>query len=455
MERIDTELDQWAQWPSGERIAALTSLLPQSLLTEVLAESTRPSRYCRRLPNWFMLWFVVGIGLFSRDNYRQVYKWLQPFRRKASPQRSTLCMARQRLGVAPLRRLLERTATLLAEPTTSGAFHREYRLMAVDGFVVDVADSPDNDRVFGRPGSKRGRSAYPQARVLSLCEVGTHVLWRSLVKPVRRGEVTMAPALLRHLQPDMLLLWDRGFFSYALIRQVVVVQKSQLLARVRSGLIFQPIRTLSDGSYLAKVYESPRHRRRDEGGITVRIIEYTLTDPARPGCGQTHRLLTTLLDETLDPATDVVVLYHERWEEELTIDELKTHQRERPVLRSQTPAGVVQEIYGLLVAHGLIRRVMGEAAAQAGVAPRRVSFTGALKILRCRLAECPPDEFGRMAWYERLVAEIAEEILPERRPRINPREIKKKMSNWPKKRPEQRSTTVPKKRFQDTIKILN
>ena len=182
MERIDTELDRFAQWPSGERIAALKSLLPQSLLTEVLAESTRPSRYCCRLPNWFMLWFVVGIGLFSRDSYRQVYKWLQPFR-KASPCRSTLCMARQRLGVAPLRRLLERTATLLAEPTPSGAFPRQYRLMAVDGFVVDVADSADNDRVFGRPGSKRGRSAYPQARVLSLCEVGTHVLWRSLVKP--------------------------------------------------------------------------------------------------------------------------------------------------------------------------------------------------------------------------------------------------------------------------------
>jgi hypothetical protein len=454
MERIYTELDQFSQWPSGERIAALKQLLPVSVLKEVLAESAAPSRFCRQLPTWFMLWFVVGIGLFSSDSYRQVYKWLQPFR-KPSPNRSTLCMARQRLGVAPLHRLLERTVTLLAEPSTPGAFHRQYRLMALDGFVVDLADTPDNDRVFGRPGSGRGCSAYPQARVLSLCEVGTHVLWRNLIKPVRRGEVTMAPALLRHLQPNMLLLWDRGFFSYALIRQVVVVQKAQLLARVKAGLIFKPIRSLSDGSYLAKVYESPRHRIRDEGGILVRIIEYTLTDPARTGCGQTHRLLTTLLDERLDPATELVVLYHERWEEELTIDELKTHQRERPVLRSQTPSGVVQEIYGLLTAHGLIRRVMGEAATEAGVAPRRISFTGALKILRCRLSECPADESGRAKWYERLVREIAEEILPKRRPRINPRVIKKKMSNWPKKRPEHRTTALPKKRFQDAVKILN
>lgn len=455
MDRIYTELDEFAQWPTGERIAALKGLLPKKVLTAALADAPAPGRYCRRLPGWFLLWYVVGLGLFSRDSYRQVFKWLQPFRRGGTPGRSTLCMARQRLGIGPVRRLLERVVTLLAGPATPGAFHRGYRLMGVDGFVVDVADSAANARVFGRPGSGRGTSAYPQARVLSLCELGTHVLWRSLVKPCRRGEAKIAAGLLRHLTADMLLLWDRAFFSYALVRQVIVGQQAQLLARVKIGLIFRPIRTLSDGSYLARVYESGRHRDRDQGGILVRIIEYTLTDPGRPGHAEKHRLLTSLLDEKLDPATDLVVLYHERWEEELTIDEVKTHQRERPVLRSQTPAGVVQEIYGLLTAHGLVRRVMGAAAAQAGVAPRRVSFTGALKVLRCRLAECPADEPGRAQWYERLVDEIAEEILPDRRPRFNPRVIKKKMSNWKKKRPEHRTKTVPSKRFRETIKILN
>jgi hypothetical protein len=455
MARIYTELDRFSQWPSGERLAALKGLLPPTLMAQVLAEAAVPSRYCRRLPGWFMLWFVVGLGLFSRDSYRQVFRWLQPFRRGGTPDRSTLCMARQRLGVGPVRRLLDRAVTLLAGPTTPGAFHRGYRLMGLDGFVVDLADSAANDRAFGRPGSGRGRGAYPQARVLSLCELGTHVLWRSLVKPCRRAEVKIAPGLLRHLTADMLLLWDRNFFSYALVRQVAVDRQAQLLARVKVGLIFRPIRVLSDGSYLARVYESGRHRDRGDGGILVRVIEYTLTDPGRAGDGERHRLITTLLDEAVDPAADVVVLYHERWEEELTIDEVKTHQRERPVLRSRTPAGVVQEIYGLLTAHGLVRRVMGAAAARAGVAPRRVSFTGALKVLRCRLAECPADEPGRARWYDRLVEEIAEDLLPDRRPRINPRVIKKKMSNWKKKRPEHRPKTAPRKRFRDTIKILS
>jgi len=101
-----------------------------------------------------------------------------------------------------------------------------------------------------------------------------------------------------------------------------------------------PTRRLSDGSFLAKLYPSPRHRDRDEEGIVVRIIEYTFDDPGRPGSGEKHRLLTTLLDARRHPATRLIVIYHERWEEELAFDELKTHQRERPVLRSETPAGV-------------------------------------------------------------------------------------------------------------------
>jgi len=454
MSLISTELGKFTQWPSDQRTAAIQRLIPQTILDSVLHPNLQQAPPCPRLPPWFMLWFVVGIALFQRDSYRQIFKWLQPFQPNNTPARSTLCMARQRLGVAPLRLLYELTAALLAQTNTPHAFHRRYRLMGLDGFVVDLHDSPDNHRVFGRPGSKGQPSAFPQARVLSLCELGTHLLWRSLIKPLARGEVTMAPALLRHLTSDMLLLWDRNFFSYNLVHRVVVQQRAQLLARVRTNLIFQPIRTLSDGSYLAKVYQSARHRKHGQGGIEVRIIEYTLTDPARVGCGQTHRLLTTLLDEQVDKAKDLVLLYHERWEEELAIDELKTHQRERLVLRSQSPAGVVQELYGLLTAHSLIRRLMMEGSCRVGTSPRRMSFTGTLKIVRCRIAESASDEEGRKKWYESLVLEVAEEVLPPRRPRINPRVIKKKLSPWPKKQPTPRSERLPVKQFRDTVQIL-
>jgi hypothetical protein len=349
-----------------------------------------------------------------------------------------------------MRLLAEQVIRLQGKPTTPGAFHRGMRTMALDGFVVDLPDTPANERSFGRPGSGRAPAAFPQARVLALCETGSHVLWRSLIKPCHRGEVTMAHYLLRFVQPDMLLLWDRNFLSYQTVAEVRR-RRAHLLARIKSNLIFEPIRALGDGSYLAKLYRSAADRRKDRDGILVRIIEYTFDDPGRPGSGEPHRLLTTLLDEDLDPARTLIVLYHERWEEEVTIDELKTHQRERPVLRSQTPGGVVQELYGLLLGHYAIRVLMQEAAKSQGLDPQRMSFTGALKILRCRLPEAPASRRGRSRWYHDLVAEIAEEILPERRDRINPRVIKRKMSNWRKKRPEHRHYHQPTKGFAEAI----
>jgi Insertion element 4 transposase N-terminal/Transposase DDE domain len=449
---VRKEADALASWPTPERLRALKRILPRARVEEILAHTGHDRTPCSRLPGWFMVWFIIALGLYCRDCYRQVFRWLQPFRPGGTPLRTTLCEARKRLGVAPLRLLAERAIDLQGKPSTPGAFYRGMRAMALDGFVVDVPDTPANERAFGRPGSGRAPGASPQVRVLALCETGSHVLWRSLIKPQSRGEVTMAHHLLRFLHNDMLLLWDRNFLSYRTV-SAVRQRGAQLLARIKSNLVFEPIRALTDGSYLAKLYRSPTDRRPDRGGTLVRIIEYTFDDPGRTGSGESHRLLTTLLDEGLDPAETLIILYYERWEEEITIDELKTHQRERPVLRSQTPTGVVQELYGLLLGHYVIRVLMQAAAATKRLDPQRLSFTATLKILRCRLPECPASRRGRSRWYRDLVGEVAEEVLPERRNRINPRVIKRKMSNWRKKRPEHRNYPQPHKEFADAIVI--
>jgi hypothetical protein len=194
MTSLSTDAAVVAQWPSAERVRALKRLIPRAKVQEVLRRTGHARRRYLRLPAWFMIWFVIALGLFCRDSYRQVFKWLQPFRRKGTPGRSTFCEARQRLGVAPLHHLVIGAVDLQAEPDTPGAFYQGWRLMSLDGFVVDVPDSPSNARVFGRPGSGRSQAAFPQVRVLALCEVGTHVLWRTLLKPCHRGEVTMASA---------------------------------------------------------------------------------------------------------------------------------------------------------------------------------------------------------------------------------------------------------------------
>lgn len=454
MSVLSKDGDLAVRWSTAERVRALKQIVSRKAIAKALRPAASKHRYCRRLPRWFMVWFVIALGLFCRDSYRQIFRWMHRFRPKVIPGRSTLCEARKSLGVAPLRRLATDVIQLQGQPDMPHAFYGGMRLMAVDGFVLDVADTPENARVFSRPGSGRSPGAFPQVRVLSLCEVGTHVLWRSLIKPCSRGEVPMARPLLRFLEENMLLLWDRGFLSYDLVQEVRQ-QTAHLLARVKKNLVFRPIRRLSDGSYLAKLYPSPRHRDRDQDGIVVRIIEYTFEDPGRPGSGEKHRLLTTLLSATRHPAKRLIVLYHERWEEEIAIDEFKTHQRERPVLRSGTPAGVLQEIYGLLLGHFVIRKLMCEAATEVECSPRELSFVATLNILRCRLPEAPRSISGLQRWYRALIAEVSEERLPPRRNRINPRVIKRKMSNWAKKRDKHRHFQQPTLEFRESIVILN
>ena len=354
-----------------------------------------------------------------------------------------------------MRLLAEQVVQLLGTPDTPGAFYKGWRLMAIDGFVVDLPDTPANERVFGRPNGGRAEGAFPQARVLALCETGSHIFYRWQIKPLCRGEISMAAVLLRHLQPDMLLLWDRNFLSFKNVK-AVKDQDAQLLARIKNGPVFEPTEVLPDGSYLSKIYPASWYRERDRGGIEVRIIEYKLEGTGHAEEGKVHRLLTTLLDAEKYPAEELIILYHERWEEELAIDELKTHLKEKPELRSKTPAGVVQEIEGLLLAHYVVRKVMHQAAGREGLDPQRLSFVATLKILRCRLPEAPKNGNNKVAqkqWWEALLAEVGEEVLPERQPRVNPRVIKRKMSKWQKKRPCHRKPPQPTRPFRECILI--
>ena len=160
---IGKESNAFASWPTHERLLALKRIIPRARVEEVLARTGQDRSFCSRLPGWFMVWFVIALGLFCCDCYRQVFRWLQPFRRGGNPGRSTFCEARKRLGIAPLRFLANQVIRLQGKPTTPGAFYRDMRTMALDGFVVDVPDTPANDRAFGRPGSSRAPAAFPQA----------------------------------------------------------------------------------------------------------------------------------------------------------------------------------------------------------------------------------------------------------------------------------------------------
>ena len=444
-----------------DRLAGLEQVIRPHDVRQALAATGRVATRRCRLTHEVVLWVVIAMGLLTDLPIRQVFKYARRLRQgEESPHRSSLCVARRRLGVAPVRQLFARIVRPLARPDTPGAFYRGLRLMGIDGVVLDVPDSAANAAAFGRPtAGPRGDGAFPQIRKLSLVELGTHVEVALIVKPCRTGEHAMVDALLPHVNPEMLLLWDRGFFSYEQWRKLTT-RGVKVLARVTNQLILRPFRTLADGSYLTKIYKSDYDRKKDRDGITVRVIRYTLDDPQRVGHGEEHVLMTNLFDEERFPAMELIRLYHERWEHELVFDEQKTHQDPRRAtkpaqLRSETPGGVIQEVYALSLGHFVIRSLMFEAAATVGMDPDRLSFTGCFQILKCRLPECDgktPE--ASEAWYRGLLWEMQKERTDPRRNRINPRVIKQKISKWKKKRPQHRHRPPLKKTFIETVVMI-
>jgi Insertion element 4 transposase N-terminal/Transposase DDE domain len=444
-----------------DRLAGLEQVIRPADIRQALTATGRVTTRSCVLTFEVILWVVLAMGVLTDLPIRQVFKHARKLHAgEGSPGRSNLCMARRRLGVAPVRQLFSQVARPLGRPDTPGVFYSGFRLMGLDGTTYDVPDSPANAAAFGRPSAgPRGAGAFPQVKKLSLVELGTHAEVALVVKHGHCGERAMAEALLRHLRPEMLLLLDQGFYSYELWRKLTATGV-KLLVRVVKSMVLRPICTLADGSYLAKVYKNDYDRRKDRDGIVVRVIRYTLDDPQRVGHGEEHVLITNLLDEALHPALEMILLYHERWEEELVFDEQKTHQDPRRAskpahLRSETPAGVIQEIYALSLGHFVIRSLMAEAAATADLDPDELSFTGCFQILKCRLPECDsttPATFA--AWYRGVLWEMQCERTDPRRNRVNPRVIKRKMSKWRKKRPEHRHLPNLKKVFSEIVVML-
>ena len=307
-------------------------------------------------------------------------QWLLGPRTLGITGKSGISQARSRVGWEPLRRLFHNVAVPLAGPNSKGSFFRGHRVVAIDGSLFNVADTPENDQEFGRPTGSGGRSANPQVRLLSLVECGTHAFLRAETGHYRESEHVMSRSIFPHLQPDMVCLADRNFMGFALFK-IASATGAKLVWRARKDIKLQVERKLSDGSFLSTIYEFTDLKR--VNGLTVRVVEYRVI-----GAENTEpiRLITNWLDQKQSPAEELANLYHERWEIETTFDELKTHLNANEItLRSRTPDLVKQELYGLVMAHYAIRSVMHEAATMAQIDDDDLSFTHSIQVIRRRL----------------------------------------------------------------------
>jgi len=387
-----------ATLPAGSRITdyislgVITQFFPLEKVREALHQTHRASLRERDLPAHVVVYYVIALALYRRSSSREVLRcllegvqWLlDPSATVKVAGKSGISQARSRLGTAPLKKLYETVVTPIAEKRTQGAWYRQWRLVSLDGSTLDVADTVENDRAFGRPGASRGSSAYPKIRFVGLLENGTHVLWAAQLDAYGTDEIRLAQAVVPALQKGMLCLADRFFPSYELWQQAAQTG-AELLWRVRQNARLEVDQRFADGSYRSRIYGSTSDRRNQRNPITVRVIEYRLQDV--PGAEPIYRLITTILEPRLAPAQELAALYHERWEIETTLDELKTHLRgAQIVLRSKTPELVRQEFYGLLMAHFALRGLMHEAALQADEDPDHLSFLHAVRVVQRRMA---------------------------------------------------------------------
>jgi hypothetical protein len=438
-----------------DRLAGLEKVILPELVRQALANTGKQAKHVCTLTNEVMIWVVVAMGLFTDMPIRQVFKVSRRLHKgEASPARSSLCMARQRLGSEPLVELHRLIVKPKATPETPGAFYRGMRKVAIDGTVLDVPDCPAHQHL-GRSSGSRGEGPFPQVRKVSLVELGTHLEFAFVYGGWHDSERTLVEQLWGAIPADALLIEDRGFFSYESWK--TLHSKHKLLVRVTNSMVLKRLQHLADGSYLAKVYPNSWDRHKDRNGILVRVIEYTLDDPQRTGHGEVHRLMTNLLEAEQFPAQELVLEYHERWEEEIVFDEQKTHQdpcraEKTTHLRSETSDGLKQELYALSLGHYITRALMLEAAATRQMDVDRLSFKGCFQILKTRLPECQAEtETSFAAWYAAVLWEMSCETIPLRRNRINPRVIKRKMSRWNKCRPEHRKRPPLKKTFKQTV----
>ncbi len=394
-----------AELPSGTRITdfislgVLTKTFPLAAIQAVLGGTGKASVRQRDLPAHVVVYYVIALALYMQSSYREVLRclfegiqWLLgPGATVKVTGKSGISQARTRLGWEPLQQLHDGIVKPIAVESTKGAWYRTWRLVSMDGSTLDTADEKDNEKSFGRPSASRGKSAFPQIRFVSLVENGTHVLFGTRMGRVDTGEITLAKQVLSSLAKGMLCLADRNFFGFELWNQAHSTG-ANLLWRVKKNLRLPCEKRLPDGSYLSRVYESPKDQRHGRNGVIVRVIEYRLEGIS--GAEPIYRLLTTILDHEVAPATELAALYHERWEIETALDELKTHLRgSRIVLRSKTPDLVQQEFYGLMMAHFAIRGLMHEAALKANEDPDTLSFLHAVRVVRrkiARFASIPP-----------------------------------------------------------------
>jgi hypothetical protein len=436
---LDDALHEVAAFTIGDRLEGLKQHLQPDWIEEALAASGVVTLRRRRLPAEQVVWMVIGMGLIRNQPIEKIVDKLElalPDRRGSLVAKSAVSKARQRVGEDPLAYLFAATA---AEWSTRSADAHRWRglaLYGLDGTTMRVADSPENRAAFGgqNAGGGRGESGYPQVRVVAMMALRSHVLSAFRFADYHTGETTLARDIWNEVPEQSLVIVDRNFLVKKDLIHLETSGERHWLSRTKMNTKWAVREKLGRDDYLV---EWDVNGKDLPTTWTLRAIHYK-----RKGCPRAT-LLTSLVDAEKYPAKELVALYHERWETEIGYDELKTHMLDRQeAIRSKTPAGVRQELWGIALAYNLVRLEMERVAAEAGVPPTRISFVGSLAMIRDEFhtlslrTMTPGSVPARLVLLRQMLKRL---VLPPRRPdRVYPRAVKIKMSSYARKRPSVR-----------------
>jgi hypothetical protein len=391
----------------------------------------------RRLPSEQVIWVVLGMGLFRDRPIEDIVTKLDLAlpASAGTVARSSVSQARERVGSEPVKWLFERCALEWSRRSADSHRWRGLALFGMDGSTVRLPDSPDNRATFGgQNGRHQSESGYPMLRVVVLMVLRSHLLAACNFGGYGSGELHHARPLTTSIPSRSLTVLDRGFFGARLLLDIEAGEERHWLTRARSDLNPRILQRFARGDELIEIPVTDYSRRQDPTlprTWQMRAIKYR-----RKGFPQ-QVLLTSLRDPIRFPAEEIIALYHERWELELGYDEIKTELLEREeTIRSKKPDGVLQEIWGVMLAYNLVRLEMESIAKDARVEPTRISFVEALRLMRDEwewLSVTSPGAIPKRL--ETMRRSVKRYVLPPRRPRRYPRAVKIKMSNYDRKRP--------------------
>jgi len=325
----------WVKPVSDRRLSDLVSVglstrvFPAELVDQAVADAGRTEQRNRSSPARVMAYFSIGMALHSEGSYEDVFAqltdglaWSSGWAESWSPPtKSAIFQARSRLGFEPVRDLSARVVVLLAGPETPESWLAGRRLMAIDGTVLELADTSANVDFFRRPASSRcEHAAFPQARLVALAECGTHAILDAEISPCSTSEIALSRELAERFKPGMLVLADRGFYGFHLWQHAADTG-ANLLWRVKTNLRPRYLQTLTDGSWLARIIPTSGPNRTATAPLNVRVIDHTIEDGRENP--ESYRLLTTILDPADASVEELTATYFERWEIEYAFDELK------------------------------------------------------------------------------------------------------------------------------------